>query len=190
MATATFYYDASNNTWSPSTPPAPCDTSTYKYMKYVGFSGSWSTQAYAGFSMKFQAERNLGVKQYDFGSLAQFNVGSVFAFPDSSEGFENNSNCYWIMSPYLVTNTFEFQFTDSLSSASGNLPITQNGTFDISQYASVTVNVPQENITTELAPYSDLVVDSFWQYHKAFASAVAAIIVIFLVYRLLKSRLK
>lgn len=78
----------------------------------------------------------------------------------------------------------------SCPTISGSINITENGTFDVSSYASAIVNVPVENVTTELTPYSNLVVDSFWQYHKAFAGAVAGIIVIFLVYRLLKGRLK
>lgn len=38
--------------------------------------------------------------------------------------------------------------------------------------------------------YVNVVIEAFWQYHIAFAQCAAALIAIFLVYRLLKGRLK
>lgn len=67
----------------------------------------------------------------------------------------------------------------------GSLSITSNGTYDVTNYASAVVN-----IDSELPPYSELVVDSFWQYHTAFGGAVVAIIAIFLVYRVIRGRLR
>ena len=45
--------------------------------------------------------------------------------------------------------------------------------------------VPDEN-----SHYVQAVMDSFWNYHTAFAGSVVALIAIFLVYRLLKGRLR
>lgn len=42
----------------------------------------------------------------------------------------------------------------------------------------------------ETPPFVQIVVDAFWKYHVAFAAAVPAILVIFLVYRLIKGRLR
>lgn len=67
----------------------------------------------------------------------------------------------------------------------GNIDLSSNGTFDVTNYATATIDVP-----SDLPPYSQLVVDSFWQYHTAFAGAIVAIIAIFLVYRLIKGRLR
>ena len=69
---------------------------------------------------------------------------------------------------------------------SGSLTISANGTYDVSEYGSVDVNVP----TGEDSRFMGVVIDSFWQYHVAFASACVGIIVIFLVYRLIKGRLR
>lgn len=44
---------------------------------------------------------------------------------------------------------------------------------------------PEEN-----SQYMNVVLDSFWKYQKAFAGAVVAIIVIFIVYRLIKGILR
>lgn len=69
---------------------------------------------------------------------------------------------------------------------SGSLSISANGTYNVSNYASVDVNVP----TGEDSRFMGIVIDSFWQYHVAFASACVGIIVIFLVYRIIKGRLR
>lgn len=72
----------------------------------------------------------------------------------------------------------------------GSLSISENGTYDVTNYASAVVNIPTETVVTDLPPYSALVVDSFWKYHVAIAGGLASIFAIFVVYRIIKSRLR
>lgn len=137
-------------------------------------------------------------KCYQNGNLEGANNGSTPLYPSCGTYFYPVANMNFAFVRFKNLNrqpgTISFDVVDTIGTAcptvSGSINITENGTFDVSSYASAIVNVPVENVTTELTPYSNLVVDSFWQYHKAFAGAVAGIIVIFLVYRLLKGRLK
>lgn len=65
---------------------------------------------------------------------------------------------------------------------------------------TLTQNVPNCNCPDPLPPepcvhdenshYVQVVMDSFWNYHTAFAGSVVALIAIFLVYRIIKGRLR
>lgn len=72
----------------------------------------------------------------------------------------------------------------------GSMTITENGTYDVINYATASVNVPTQTVVSDLPPFVDTIMDSFWQYHVAFAAAIVPLIAIFLVYRLLKGRLR
>lgn len=77
---------------------------------------------------------------------------------------------------------------DSITPPAGTLNITENGTYDVTQYASAVVNIDQT--ISDLPPYSELVVDSFWKYHVAIAGGLASIFAVFVVYRIIRSRLR
>lgn len=67
----------------------------------------------------------------------------------------------------------------------GSLSITSNGTYDVTNYASVDVN-----IDSSLPPFVDIVIDAFWKYHVAFAASIPAILAIFFVFRFIKGRIR
>lgn len=68
----------------------------------------------------------------------------------------------------------------------GSLTITSNGTFNVSSYAEAIIDVPYY----DSPPFVQIVIDAFWQYHTYFAGAVVSLIAIFLVYRLIRGRLR
>lgn len=84
--------------------------------------------------------------------------------------------------------TVNWEYVDSLGGTApvGTINITSNGSYDVSSYGTAVVEVPNE----ENSQFMGVVIDSFWQYHVAFASASVGIIVIFLVYRIIKGRLR
>ena len=128
----------------------------------------------------------------DGGNVSNIQRNVIYNFPGVLT-FDIPSNVEQIQGWAINSLSSGDSFTITLSESpggggiipSGSLSITSNGTYDVTNYASATVD-----IASDLPPYSQLVVDSFWQYHTAFAGAVVAIIAIFLVYRLIKGRLR
>lgn len=72
----------------------------------------------------------------------------------------------------------------------GSNTFSSNVTFTLME--SLPSNTPDcpPCIQDENSHYVQVVMDSFWNYHTAFAGSVVALIVIFLVYRLIKGRLR
>lgn len=109
--------------------------------------------------------------------LSTFRYGTTYniyklPFNGSSNNFLQWSNNFYFDSDLKLT------LTDSLpgsSAPTGSLSITENGTFDVSEVASVNVNVPQD--VTEII--DDPVSNDF---HKIFMVVVAGVIPAFAVF--------
>ena len=147
------------------------------------------------------------IKFIEFSYNNNYTINAQFALGNANWTISSNSyNNYYLFgvdsTNYAHFSSFNatsapsdwelvVSFYDSMpGAATGSINISENGTFDVSNYSTAVVSVPQTTVVSDITPYSNLVVDSFWQYHTAFAGSVVALIAIFLVYRLLKGRLR
>lgn len=160
---------------------------------YSFCSGNCSGYNYLTISTNFDTNDNIRFSFND-GSTYYLNINPSRI---SSAVFSLNSFSSLQYVPSAQTNahltgdhTITFTLSAQPSGCSGIVPdgsttITSNGTYDVTSLSSVTVDVP-----INLPPFVQIIIDAFWQYHVYFAGAVVSLIAIFLVYRLLRGRLR
>lgn len=89
----------------------------------------------------------------------------------------------------VLPGSVQYIYTNNWSSYFSSLP---NAVVTFTLSASDGCTCPSCPVCDDCTfpPFIQAIIDVFWDYHRAFSGAVAGIIVIFLVYRLIKSRVR
>lgn len=167
----------SNNTTSLSLCNNNCSDYDYLYIEVLDSS--------------FLAAYNPSISVFAGDSTSGFNFRPVInhkilcEIPSNAVSYTLNVNYSNISSgSYKVVFTNDNPFATGVT-PEGTLDVVANGTYDVTNYASVNVDVD-----SSLPPFVNIVIDAFWKYHVAFAAAIPAILAIFFIFRFIKGRVK
>ena len=129
--------------------------------------------------------------RYDGSNQRQFTVSISSTYSVYTLPFNGSPNNFLQWRGNLPSEIFNSGVTLTLTNSlggiipEGTLDVSTNGTYDVTNYASVNVNVD-----SSLPPFVNIVVDAFWKYHVAFAAAIPAILAIFFIFRFIKGRVR
>ena len=167
-----------NITSTPQSIPL-CENNDCVDYNYVHIWVSGYTAPSSGYSLLNIVNSGNALITYNIYNVTQSQQQFYFAIPPASSSLTVIK---------FQGSTINYEYVDNLGAVvpTGTINITSNGSFDVSSYGTAVVNVPNE----ENSQFMGIVIDSFWQYHVAFASAIVGIIAIFLVYRIIKGRIR